>query len=129
MFDITTIIDSAKLQRAKDILSIYEEDKNLIWFDILHIYPNYNTKLSDNDCYHDSLKFKAVIFNTKLNKYKVLLDRHDQLNFKEDVLTNKLLPLNILRVFADGSIVITFSSEVRVYGNLFQVLEFTTRYN
>ena len=120
-------IDPDKLQVAKNILSVYKEDDDLIWFNILHIYPDYETKLVDDDCYRNSLKFKAVAYNTKLKKFKELNYNHDQLNFR-DFWYNSVLPLDIFRVFADGSILIIFDNVVRIASPFaMQVIDLTTK--
>lgn len=120
-------IDPEKLQLAKDILSNYTEDTKLQTFNIIHIYPNYETKLVDNDCFDSCLKFKVVIYNTEIDKYKELGNYHDQLIFT-DYYTNNVLPVSHLNVFADGSTLIKFNKFVKLpYSFCTQVLQLTTK--
>lgn len=106
-------IDKHKLAIATEIFSRYTEDNNLVWFNILHIYPDYSTKLKDNDCYRDALKFKAVIYNTETDLFKELGSCHDRLDLT-DFYYNNVLPVRMMMVYADGSILVRFSKEVRL---------------
>lgn len=120
-------IDTAKLQLAKDILSNYTEDTELQYFNIIHIYPNYETKLIDNDCFDSCLKFQAVIYNTETRYYKKLANYHDKLELV-DYYTKNILPLSHLNVFADGSTLVMFNAMVKVASHyLSQVIELTTK--
>ena len=120
-------IDPAKLEIATNILSNYTEDNKLQVFNIIHIYPNYETKLVDNDCFHSCLKFKSVIYNTEVNKCRELGDSHDELDFT-DYYNDNVLPVSNLNVFADGSTLIKFSKLVKLpYSFYTQVLQLTTK--
>lgn len=120
-------IDPEKLQLAKDILSNYTEDNKLQTFNIIHIYPNYKTKLIDNDCFDSCLKFKAVIYNTEVNKCRELGDYHDRLELT-DFYNSNVLPVSHLNVFADGSTLIMFSKFVQLpYSFSLQVIQLTTK--
>lgn len=120
-------IDPEKLELATNILSNYTEDTKLQVFNIIHIYPNYETRLKDNDCYYDCLKFKAVIYNTELGKCRESGDYHDKLDLT-DFYNNKVLPVSHLNVFADGSTLIKFSKFVKLpYSFCTQVLQLTTK--
>ena len=120
-------IDPAKLEIAKEILSNYNEDDKLKWFNIIHLYPNYKTKLKDNNCFRDCLQFKAVVYNTELDKYRELGNYHDRLEFT-DFYLNSQLPVKHLNIFADGSVLIKFSKFVQLPGTFYlQVIELTTK--
>ena len=119
-------IDPAKIQVAKDIFSNYTENNNLVKFSIIHIYPNYNTKLNDNNCFYDSLQFKAVIYNTETVKKRLLSNSHDQLHLV-DFYTSMALPVKMLRIFADGSTLVQFNTVVKLIGTApWQIIMLTT---
>lgn len=99
-----------------DVLKKYNKNKKLEIFHILHMYPK---KLAYANGYYDSRYFKLVGYNTVTGEYRKL-GKHDGLSIKD------MCPVDIIRIFADGStlirfenpIVLSLSQDVGIYSNI-----------
>ena len=82
---------------------LYKPAEFLDTCDIVHLYPT--KKLCYPNGYYDSQWFELWMFNTRLGEKNKSKRPHDQLGFEN------CFP-KIVRIFADGSILIRFSSPV-----------------
>jgi hypothetical protein len=94
-----------EVQKRIDLLNNYVINNKLINFNICHLYPK---KIAYPDGYYDSMFFDLHLFNTFTNEKRIIKNRDglDFLDIKYDI--------KLIRIYADGSTIITFNSIYKV---------------
>lgn len=87
---------------VKKLFDRYTETTNLREADVFHLYDTGEECIKDNSGFYDSRHFELIAFNTRTLQ-KMHCGRHDWIiSYKTD------LPVQLLRVFADGSFFVSF---------------------
>lgn len=94
---------------VKTVFDRYTENEDLLEADIFHLYDTGKECFTDNSGYHDSRHFELIAFNTKTMEKRNFGIHDGMSNFSED------LPIQLVRVYADGSFFIKFSRLTRIY--------------
>jgi hypothetical protein len=94
-----------EVQNKIDFLKEYKENKMIQFFNILHLYPK---TLAYPNGYYDSRNFELVGYDTKSMMCKHFEGLHDAIFF------HKNIEVDVLQIFADGSTLIKFKTQVTV---------------
>lgn len=97
---------------VKLVFNRYTETPELNEADIFHLYDTGEECLKDNSGYHDSRHFELLAFNTKTMQKKNC-GTHDGISCY-----SKDLPVEMLRVYADGSFFVKLGRLAKI--DLFQ---------
>ena len=94
-----------EVQERINILESYTVDDQLKTFEIVHMYPR---EFAFPNGYYDSKFFDLVLFNIE-TKTKRTIHNRDGIDFY-----SSSVPIQFIRIYADGSTLISFREEMTI---------------